>query len=218
MGVDIQTYRAKIGTFRHSSGADVVTLVLVVNFSQGLKAIGSVLFIGILLMMAGIESNPGPTESENTYQKKEMKTTKVKVTGFMENLDRDVIILFLEEKSGSKVQKMTMDNDSKSAIIEFLDSKAVDAIMQQLPLNFAGSEISVETYGKQHFKGYSDKKQATQILVTGLPIDATAEHLISVLENRDHQGGGRVKDVKVDTYEKSAIVEFEEASGWKISF
>lgn len=62
MGVDLQTYRAKIGTFRHSVGTDVLTIVCYVNFSGGLKSVGSVVFIGILLLIAGIESNPGPKD------------------------------------------------------------------------------------------------------------------------------------------------------------
>lgn len=60
MGVDLATYRATIGTFRHSVGVDVVTVECYVNFTAALKTIGSVLFIGILLMIAGIEPNPGP--------------------------------------------------------------------------------------------------------------------------------------------------------------
>ncbi|XP_053374008.1 uncharacterized protein LOC123530892 [Mercenaria mercenaria] len=60
MGVDIDTYRGRIGTFKHSCGQDVVTIVCVINFSRGLKYVGAVLFIGILLLIAGIEANPGP--------------------------------------------------------------------------------------------------------------------------------------------------------------
>jgi hypothetical protein len=62
MGVDLTTYRARIGTFRHSVGVDVLTIVCCVNFTGGLKTIGSVLFIELLLIIAGIEQNPGPKE------------------------------------------------------------------------------------------------------------------------------------------------------------
>jgi hypothetical protein len=62
MGVDIQTYRARIGTYSNSRGGDVVTVAKQVNIRDGIKTIGCLIFIGILLVMAGIELNPGPRE------------------------------------------------------------------------------------------------------------------------------------------------------------
>lgn len=71
MGDDIQTYRARIGTYRHYRcydgidrcmhfrGIDLVTFV-----SNILKPVGRVLFIGVLLMIAGVELNPGPREKD----------------------------------------------------------------------------------------------------------------------------------------------------------
>jgi hypothetical protein len=61
MGVDIGTYRGRIGSFNHR-------LKLVVNdrdksrvnFDCALKCIGSVVFVGLLLVLAGVEQNPGP--------------------------------------------------------------------------------------------------------------------------------------------------------------
>ncbi|XP_053403098.1 uncharacterized protein LOC123554339 [Mercenaria mercenaria] len=66
MGVDIETYRGRIGTFKFASGVDVIILQCTLNFSGCLKAVGSLVFIGILLFMAGIEQNPGPTEQGNS--------------------------------------------------------------------------------------------------------------------------------------------------------
>jgi hypothetical protein len=60
MGVDIQTYRGRIGCFSRNFGTDVLTFQYIVNFTRGLKTIGAVVFIGILLLLAGIEQNPGP--------------------------------------------------------------------------------------------------------------------------------------------------------------
>lgn len=60
MGVDIDTYRGRIGTFKFALGADVVMLECIINFSYGLKSVCAVTFIGLLLLMAGIEPNPGP--------------------------------------------------------------------------------------------------------------------------------------------------------------
>ena len=60
MGVDIQTYRARIGTYVHAKTGFVIKNTAAENLGDGLKTVGCFLFIGILLIMAGIESNPGP--------------------------------------------------------------------------------------------------------------------------------------------------------------
>lgn len=63
MGVDIGTYRSRIGAFRHGHGNDVVLVKLHVNYNEGVKTIGAVAFVGLLLIMAGIEANPGPIDN-----------------------------------------------------------------------------------------------------------------------------------------------------------
>jgi hypothetical protein len=61
MGVDIETYRGRIGSFNHRlklavNARDKTS----VNCDCALKCIGSVVFVGLLLVLAGIEQNPGP--------------------------------------------------------------------------------------------------------------------------------------------------------------
>ncbi|XP_052811136.1 uncharacterized protein LOC128238876 [Mya arenaria] len=65
MGVDIETYRGRIGGFKGSIGCDVVTVPCNVNFSSGMNAFGAVVFIGLLLIMGGIEPNPGPPQKDS---------------------------------------------------------------------------------------------------------------------------------------------------------
>ncbi|XP_053382507.1 uncharacterized protein LOC123541488 isoform X2 [Mercenaria mercenaria] len=60
MGVDISTYRCRIGCFNGISGSSVLTKRVYSSSDDGLKTVGSMLFVGILLLIAGIESNPGP--------------------------------------------------------------------------------------------------------------------------------------------------------------
>ncbi|XP_053403314.1 uncharacterized protein LOC128558366 [Mercenaria mercenaria] len=67
MGVDLETYRGRIGTHKHLCGQDVITVTCIISFSSGLKRIGAVLFIGVLLLKAGIESNPGPGRAFSSY-------------------------------------------------------------------------------------------------------------------------------------------------------
>ncbi|WAQ95627.1 URGCP-like protein, partial [Mya arenaria] len=64
MGVDICTYRARIGTFSGSIGVGVTHEECLVNLTFGLKTVGAVIFIGMLLVMGGVEQNPGPPKKE----------------------------------------------------------------------------------------------------------------------------------------------------------
>ncbi|XP_053390568.1 interferon-induced very large GTPase 1-like [Mercenaria mercenaria] len=96
MGVDIATYRGRIGTFSHNFGLDVITVECIVNFSQLMKGIGSVAFIGILLIIAGIEQNPGPKEKED---KSIYTSVLIKVLPtFIEKLNLDKILINLMTK------------------------------------------------------------------------------------------------------------------------
>lgn len=61
MGVDINTYRCRVGVFFLHHGAGVLMMPLRVDFSLLVKIIGSLSFVKLLLVMAGIEQNPGPT-------------------------------------------------------------------------------------------------------------------------------------------------------------
>ncbi|XP_053390073.1 uncharacterized protein LOC128552998 [Mercenaria mercenaria] len=201
MGVDIQTYRAKIGTFRHSCGVDVVTLVLVVNFSHGLKAVGSVLFIGLLLMMAGIEPNPGPIESGAT------QSTKIKVTGIPKRATAEFLILFfgnVNRQEGGKVKTVTIDNDGNSAIVEFEETEAVDRVMKQVPVKMLKTEVNIEIYVD------TKTTRPTKIKVSGLQDSVTDDALITFFEN-EIQGCGTVKSVKMYSGKHCAVMEFEEA-------
>jgi hypothetical protein len=80
MSVDIQTYRARIGTFKHSRcgksienyrqsrSGDVTALVKNIYVSNDMKTAGCLVFIGILLMIAGVEPNPGPMWKGNYFE------------------------------------------------------------------------------------------------------------------------------------------------------
>ncbi|XP_053390506.1 uncharacterized protein LOC123532348, partial [Mercenaria mercenaria] len=223
MGVDIQTYRAKIGTFRHSCGIDVVTFVLVVNFSYGLKAVGSLLFIGVLLMMAGIEPNPGPTESGNT------QSTKIKVTGIPKTADAEILTFFFENtkrKGGGTVKQVTVDNDRNSAIVEFEKAAAVDRVMKQQPIKILETEVNV--LGAVEFvlknqplliRGkevsleaiiHETEDKLNSIKVSGLPEGAIGKACLQIYFENVDKGGGKVKEVYINKDECSAIIEFEE--------
>lgn len=61
MGLDLQTYRGRIGTFAASHFSQTLSVGVLVNFYGALRTLGAVLFIGLLLIMSGVETNPGPT-------------------------------------------------------------------------------------------------------------------------------------------------------------
>ncbi|XP_052762048.1 up-regulator of cell proliferation-like [Mya arenaria] len=76
MGVDISTYRARIGTFSGSTGVGVTHEECLVNFTFGLKTVGAVMFIGMLLIMGGVEQNPGPPKKEPSTEKNRTQLAK----------------------------------------------------------------------------------------------------------------------------------------------
>ncbi|KAJ8311500.1 hypothetical protein KUTeg_010855 [Tegillarca granosa] len=91
MGVDIGTYRCRIGQCWQRNGTQVVQITITCNFTGSLKMIGSVIFIGTLLIMAGIEPNPGPLPDEKSMAGMEPKPgplpDKASNTGIDQNPD-----------------------------------------------------------------------------------------------------------------------------------
>ena len=67
MGVDIDTYRGRIGSFNRCLQLHVRTNDnnATANSTCALKCIGAAAFIGLLLIIAGIEQNPGPVGKGN---------------------------------------------------------------------------------------------------------------------------------------------------------
>ncbi|XP_045168672.2 interferon-induced very large GTPase 1-like isoform X2 [Mercenaria mercenaria] len=120
MGVDIETYRGRIGTFKFAFGTDVVTVERLINFSQCLKTVGSLAFIGLLLVMAGIESNPGPKDSDDDITMK--KGYKIQVVGIPPNVDDAYLTLVFknpQQQDGGKETRLQLDRETHSAFIEF---------------------------------------------------------------------------------------------------
>ncbi|XP_060593824.1 uncharacterized protein LOC132748269 [Ruditapes philippinarum] len=93
MGVDIQTYRARIGSYRHYRCSGAIDscrsfrgIDVAIKVSNDLKTVGCVFFIGVLLILAGVEPNPGPRGIDTaSYQCDEVvdvvKGTKRSVDG-----------------------------------------------------------------------------------------------------------------------------------------
>ncbi|XP_060573685.1 interferon-induced very large GTPase 1-like [Ruditapes philippinarum] len=142
MGVDIQTYRARIGTYSHFRGSDVTT---VPNISDELKTVGCVLFIGILLMIAGIELNPGPKEEER-INVTSAKTSRIKISQLKKTINKEVLKSFFENEQncGGQVKNIKFDNKTQSAIIEFENNSAVNRILDNKPLKIDGIEVEVD--------------------------------------------------------------------------
>ncbi|XP_060586869.1 interferon-induced very large GTPase 1-like [Ruditapes philippinarum] len=147
MGVDIQTYRFRIGTFKSVQGLDVKTLTCSANYSRGLKIVGSVAFIGILLLIAGVESNPGPlTTAKCTCSANQ---TKIKVSGLPTNVDEeDLENLFENEKKqgGGSVKEITIFPDKATAIVEFEEEEAVEKVLKKRPIKIKKKTVDIEPY------------------------------------------------------------------------
>lgn len=68
MGVDLQLYRSRIGVFRVGGtqpASDLNSSILASNVLGNTSA--AVVFIQILLLMSGVEPNPGPTGNITVY-------------------------------------------------------------------------------------------------------------------------------------------------------
>ncbi|XP_060558653.1 uncharacterized protein LOC132718957 [Ruditapes philippinarum] len=144
MGVDIQTYRARIGTYSHSQGSDVKTIP---NICGEFKTVGCVIFIGILLIVAGIELNPGPKEKGTANNITCAKSSCIKISRLKENFNKELLKSFFEkylENGGGKVKHIELDSKIQSAVIEFEDNSAVKRILDNKPLIINGLEVEVE--------------------------------------------------------------------------
>ncbi|XP_053388800.1 uncharacterized protein LOC128551887 isoform X2 [Mercenaria mercenaria] len=68
MGVDIATYRSRIGCF---GGVRLKTVVVCNQCTMDLNIDGTIFFIATLLLIAGIEPNPGPMKSIDAVESKQ---------------------------------------------------------------------------------------------------------------------------------------------------
>lgn len=139
MGVDLQTYRCRIGSFRFNTGVDVATLYVFINFSGSFRTIGSLVFIGLLLLMAGIESNPGPGNAE----------TKLLVTALPKDTAKECIeklfgVIVQKERIVTNVEVNTSDC---SAVVEFDSQKGASFLLKQSQsCKLNGHELKVDPF------------------------------------------------------------------------
>ncbi|XP_060581706.1 uncharacterized protein LOC132738255 [Ruditapes philippinarum] len=148
MGVDIQTYRGRIGCFSRNLGTDVITVQYIVDFTRGLKTIGTVVFIGILLLLAGIEQNPGPI-SESTSKRTPANATILKVCGLPTSIGTDSLISIFENtrrQGGGNVLRVDIDKNDSSALVEFEEAEALQLVLRKRPIQIDGKDVSVEIY------------------------------------------------------------------------
>lgn len=241
MGVDIQTYRARIGTYKHSRcgdtnekfrqswGSDVATLVTNINGSNNLKTFGCVLFIGILLIIGGIEPNPGPVGKgfdnchsdvtpevekgagnsvEDTAPKLyHAESTRVEITGLMENINKQMLEMFFDQEErngGGKVKDIDINNKNRCAIIEFEDVTGVIWIMKKTPMTIFGMQVHIKVIG-------IETEELKMIKISKLPANINKEMLLMFFENKK-ECDGKVVDVTVNTNDSYAIVEFDKST------
>ncbi|XP_060592327.1 interferon-induced very large GTPase 1-like [Ruditapes philippinarum] len=240
MGVDIQTYRARIGTYTHSrcdetignyrqsSGCNVAVTDIYV--SNGLKTVGCVFFICVLLIIAGIEQNPGPVEKgseccqndevDGVVKGAEMRaddtahklyhaesTRRIKITGLMEHMNKQMLKMFFDEEErngGGKVIAIDIDNTNKCAIVEFEDETGVDLIMKKTPVTICGMQVHIEVPG-------DETEKPKMIKISKLPANINKDMLLMFFENKI-ECNGKVVSVTVNTKDSYAIVEFDKSA------
>ncbi|XP_045168390.2 interferon-induced very large GTPase 1-like isoform X2 [Mercenaria mercenaria] len=199
MGVDIETYRGRIGTFKFAFGTDVITVECLINFSHGLKTVGSLAFIGLLLVMAGIESNPGPKDSEDG---KDIDMGNViQVTGIPPHVDEDYLVLVFKnakKQGGGKVKTVQLDRQTRIALIEFEDPSAVQTVLDKRPIKIANTEVEVRPLAKA---------ESCTIEVEGFAMNDSIKELLE-LYFEDSSGGEPVVETRI-LGEGKALVTFE---------
>ncbi|XP_060592365.1 uncharacterized protein LOC132747075 [Ruditapes philippinarum] len=217
MGVDIQTYRARIGShknslcgeaiknYRHSRSSDVAALVTNIKISNGLKNVGCLLFIGILLMIAGVEPNPGPVEKGDDSEGPKM----IKISKLAANINKEMLSMFFDNKieCGGKVVDVTVNANECNAIVEFNKSAAVDEVMNKRPLSIFGFEVEVDIFD------VVELQRKPRIRISGLIENTKKEMLAMYFEHEERNGGGKVKYIEMDQKGKFAIIDFEEKEG-----
>ncbi|XP_060601285.1 uncharacterized protein LOC132754645 [Ruditapes philippinarum] len=165
MGVDIQTYRGRIGGFSRNFGTDVITVQYIVNFTRGLKTIGTVVFIGILLLLAGIEQNPGPI-SESTSNRTPANATILKVCGLPKSIGADSLIGIFENtrrQGGGNVLRVDIDKNDSSALVEFEEAEALQLVLGKRPIRIDDKDVSVEIYSSMDESNSSQKGGADEV-------------------------------------------------------
>lgn len=163
MGVDIQTYRGRIGCFSRNFGTYVIIVQYTVNCTRGIKTIGAVVFIGILLLLAGIEQNPGPI-SESTSERTPANATILKVCGLPKRIGIDSLINTFENtrrEGGGKVLRVEIDENESSALVEFEEVEALQLVLRKRPIQIEveGKDISVEIYIDEGCMGDNNNSQ-----------------------------------------------------------
>ncbi|XP_060567644.1 interferon-induced very large GTPase 1-like [Ruditapes philippinarum] len=161
MGVDIQTYRGRIGCFSRNFGTDVIIVQYTVNCTRGIKTIGAVVFIGILLLLAGIEQNPGPI-SESTSERTPANATILKVCGLPKHIGIDSLINSFENtrrEGGGKVLRVEIDENESSALVEFEEAEALQLALRKRPIQIEGKDVSVEIYIDEGCMGDDNNSQ-----------------------------------------------------------
>ncbi|XP_060588540.1 interferon-induced very large GTPase 1-like [Ruditapes philippinarum] len=207
MGIDIETYRGRIGTFRFSSGVDVVTIVCPVNLSGGIKVIGTVLFIGLLLLLSGIEPNPGPKENDD-----EQARRTIKVAGIPAGIDKQYLTLFFKSSrkcGGGKISNIQFDEENHSAVIQFENVDTVQSVLQRRPIKIAGAVLDIDSFGSEPSFNFSICSSPT-IEVTGFQTGDSqmTEFLELYFEDEESSGGDTIANITVDDDGK-ALVTFE---------
>ncbi|XP_060588512.1 up-regulator of cell proliferation-like [Ruditapes philippinarum] len=207
MGIDIETYRGRIGTFRFSSGVDVVTIVCLVNLSGGIKVIGTVLFIGLLLLLSGIEPNPGPKENDD-----EQARRTIKVAGIPAGIDKQYLTLFFKSSrkcGGGKISNIQFDEENHSAVIQFENVDTVQSVLQRRPIEIAGTVLEIDSSESEPSFSFSLCSSPT-IEVTGFQTGDSqmAELLELYFEDEESSGGDTIANITIDDDGK-ALVTFE---------
>ncbi|XP_053390076.1 uncharacterized protein LOC123531141 [Mercenaria mercenaria] len=151
-----------------------------------------------------------PVNSANETSAEYIRPKTIKVSVLPERATHEILVIFLENKTrecGGKVKCATVDDKKHSAIVEFEEPSAIDLIMKKRPIVIRGTEVQI---GAITQVTPMTPDRCSTIKVSGLPEAAIEEILMMYFENENRQGGGKVKEVRINIMDRSAAVDFEE--------
>ncbi|XP_053373692.1 interferon-induced very large GTPase 1-like isoform X1 [Mercenaria mercenaria] len=162
MGVDINTYRGRIGSFSYQLGLDVVTITFVLNFSRVLKCIGSVVFIGLLLIIAGIEQNPGPNgkEEETEYKRVLMNVLPKCVKKLHPDPVLDSLLAegILTDTQTRDISDLSTTSDRNRSLIIEISKRGVDAFNSFMTALKDSNQFELAEYIEQRLEEMMKKE------------------------------------------------------------
>ncbi|XP_060564912.1 uncharacterized protein LOC132724117 [Ruditapes philippinarum] len=121
-------------------------------------------------------------------------TRKILIKGLPKTIDKEYLELYFEDFGEKEmvVEKVDIDTDKSTAVVEFHDQTAVDFIMKHTPLKMKENIVSVERYKEE-------QADLCTIEIHGVSdIEHNLEKVLMYFKNKRRSSGGEIVSNDVD--------------------